>query len=178
MNIAAGINAPQRNVALGIVAHKKMTGCTVVSVCQHHPEERTMHLYPLHPSSWALIIKKPIWFLLRGPSRGCCVILEDVEAETQTSHCNAAIWWSSHPHHTRATHRHTCPCAMHTLVHWQKKLNMQLQTAEYNSCTPPYLFGGISLQFPDCLRNEGECSKWRAQADQLDYTWTLISYIP
>ena len=101
MNIAVGIDTPQRNVAPGIVAHKKMTGCIVVSVCQHHPKERTTHLYPLfHPSSRALIIKKPIWFSLRGPSRGRCIVLEDVEAETQTSHCNAAVWWPSHPRHT------------------------------------------------------------------------------
>jgi len=83
MNIAAGIDAPQRNVALGIVAHKKMTGCTVVSVCQHYPEERTTHLYPIfHPSSRALIVKKPIWFPFRGPSRGRGVVLGDAEATT------------------------------------------------------------------------------------------------
>jgi hypothetical protein len=47
MGIAAGIDAPQRNVTPGIVTHKKIPGCTeVVSVFQHHPKEPTTYLYP------------------------------------------------------------------------------------------------------------------------------------
>jgi len=33
-------------------------------------------------------------------------------------------------------------------------------TTQYNPCAPLFLFGGISPQCPDCLKNEGECSKY------------------
>ena len=32
-------------------------------------------------------------------------------------------------------------------------------TAEYTLCAPPFLRRRISLQFPDCLRNERECNE-------------------
>jgi len=57
MDIAVGIDAPQQNVAAGIVAHKNNSGCAEVkSVCQHIPRSQPCTFTPI-PSSHPTIIK-------------------------------------------------------------------------------------------------------------------------
>jgi len=81
-----------------------------------------------------------------------------------------AIWSPSHLCHTAIT-RVPTPY----MLALAEKTQCAAPAAEYNLCTPPYLFGGISLQCPDCLQNEGECSKWRAERiDKIYHTFLSI----
>jgi len=176
----------KKNIAQGIDAHNKTTQRAsspatrkipdvqnkIESVCQHHREEPTTHFYPysITPSSCCRGVH-PLSF--RGPSRGHGVVLGGAEQR----HCNKDK--ATRPfgcRHTRVTRRHTRPRAMHTLVCTSREVQRAATAAEYNPCAPPSLFGDISLQCPDCLRNEGECSKWRAE--RIDKIIYPAPYIP
>jgi len=98
-------------------------------------------------------------FSFQGLSRGRGIVLGDAEATTLQQ---GITTWPFGGHHTFVTHHHTSPHTMHTLMHWQRETQRAATTTQYNPCTPPFLFGGILLQCPDCLQNEGECDKWRA----------------
>ena len=155
--------------AAGIVAHKKNLAMQKRS--QSNGDSNSSSHAPLPISHRPMLSSRiPLVFVLRPIERarrrpGSCKL---------NKHCNATVWWPSHsrhmPSHAPPHHARTGALA--------EKLNVRPQTAEYNHCTPPYLFGSISLQCPDCLRNEGECCKWHARADRLDHIWTLTSYIP
>jgi len=71
------------------------------------PEEpvRQRHAGTFHNKSTTHLLPPPITvpsccrkarFSSQGQLRGRCIVLEDVEA---TKHCNAAVWWPSHPCH-------------------------------------------------------------------------------
>jgi len=119
MNIAAGIDAPHQNVALGIIAHKKNPGCAgVESVCQHHPEEPTTHLLPLFPSPYATTAE-PIRFRFEAHREGAASSWKMSRQRLQQGIASFA----TRPfggRHTCVTRRHTRPRAMHALVHWQR----------------------------------------------------------
>ena len=112
-----------KNVSLGIVAHKKILGCTeVVSVCQYHCEEPTTHLYPssITPSSRCRGVH-PLSF--QGPYRGHSV----VPGIAEQRHRNKDIaTWPFGRHHTCVTlPSHASP--RHTCSHWQRKPNVRPQ---------------------------------------------------
>jgi len=61
MDIAVGIDAPQQNIAAGIVAHKNNSGCAEVkSVCQHIPrsQPRTFTPIPHWMENYLLMLRK------------------------------------------------------------------------------------------------------------------------
>ena len=143
------------NIAAGIIAHKKNTGCAKSSQSMHHHEQSTMHLVPIFHHSIPPL-RSPPACCFRSLSRGCSVILEDAEAETLQGVATRPFGGC----HTRVTRSHAHP---RTIAHWctgTTEVQRAATSTEYNPCAPPPLFGDILLQYPDCLRNEGECSKW------------------
>ena len=155
------------DTAPGIVAHKKNPGCAEVeSVKQHHPEQSTTHLGPISHHS----IHCPGLLSSRSPSVFVSRSIERAQRRSgRYRGNNVATWHRNAAAVTPASHAVTripAPC-----THWctgrrnstrgHKPLNTTL-------ARPQFLLGGISPQFPDCLRNEGECSK--RHADQITRT--------
>jgi len=175
MNITAGINAPHQNIALGIVAHRKNPGCAgVESVCQTTLKSQPHTCYPFFhhpmppPPSQFIFVLRPIERALCRSGR--CQGRELAE----TGIANAAIWWLSHSCHT-LSHMSLCHALPHTGA-LAEEVQHTATAAEYNPCMPQFLLGGILLQCPVCLRNEGECSK--RHAEQINKIIYPAPYIP
>ena len=160
MNIAAGINAPQQKRCSGHHRPQENPWLYRSGVSLSVPLQGANHApLSLFHHSKLLLSRSPPTFVSRPIQRawhcpGRC------RAETaQQGQGNAAIWWLSHPCHTlsHTSPHHACSGAL------AEKPQCAATVAEYNPCAPPFLFGGILLQCPDCLRNEGECSKWHAE---------------
>ena len=144
-----------KNITPDIVTHKKILGCTeVVSVCQYHCKEPTMHLYPysittssccqgVHPLSF--------W----GPYRWHGVVPGDAEQRqcTRTRQCSHLVAVTPKSCAITPIPYHACTGAL------AEKLNVWPQLPNRILVHPWFLLGGISLQSPDCLQNKGECSK-------------------
>jgi len=123
MNITAGIDAPQRNVALGIVAHKKTPGCAESNQSASTVPKSQPHTFiPFSIRRLGLL-----------SSRSPFIFRFHFEAHREGT---VSSWKMSRQdkatrpfggHHTRVTHRHTRPRAMHALVHWQKNPNARPQ---------------------------------------------------
>ena len=115
MNIALGIDAPQQNVALGIIAHKKTPGCAESN--QSASTIPKSQPCTSHPSSWAPIVKEPIHFPFEAHQEGMvsswAMQSRDIATRTLQRGRLVAVTPMSHRHHMR-------PRAMHTLVHWQR----------------------------------------------------------
>jgi len=104
MDIAPGIDAPQHNDTAGIDAHKKtQKNLAAQRVSQRrHYQHQKQSCTCTHPPSSHPTIEGSIRFSFRGPLRGRCVVLEDVETQTETRHCNVAVWWPSHLRHMQS----------------------------------------------------------------------------
>ena len=68
------------------------------------------------------------------------------------------------------------PIPCHACTAMAEKLNTQPQLPNKILACPQFLLGGISLQFPDCLQNEGKCSK--QHVERIDKLTARVPYIP
>jgi len=185
MDITPGIDAPQQNVAPGNRRPQENPGCAEVESSQSASTiPRSKPRTCTHPPSFHPAIREPTHFYLEAHREGHGVVPGDAEQrpsrDTTTRTRQTRPFGGRHTcvtrRHTCVTRRHTRPRAMHALVHWQRKLNARPQPLNIILARPQFLLGGISLQCPDCLQNEGECSKRRVE--RIDKIIYPAPYIP
>ena len=111
MNTAAGIDAPQRNVALGIIAHKKTPGCAESNQSASTiPKSQPRTFIPFSIRRPGLLSSRSpfVMFSSRGPYRGHGVVPGDAEQRHRNKDKAMRPFGG---HHTHVTRCHTRPHA-------------------------------------------------------------------
>jgi len=176
MNITPGIDAPQQNVAPGIVAHKKTPGCAESNQSASTiPKSQPRTFIPFSIRCQGLLLSRsPFVFIFRFEAHreGAA---SSWKCRGRDSNSNMAVWWPSHPHHVQVTHRHMRPRAMHTLVHWQRNPNAWPQPLNIILVCPCFYLEAFRCSAQTVCKMRGSVAN--GTQEQIDKIWTS-PYIP